>query len=214
MTFLWKCPDEKVAATKSKVLESSQFQFKFKGNRIQHQFNEAQSDRVEKAIDKIKKGESGAALTKLEEVQKEFKQRNKYIKIADKPEYGWKVVEEYQSEALVDNEEDGKKLKQAVKVVAAKSKMAFKPNRESARKSGAPYDQRKRAPETYPNPYHSNNFSNFRPYSQARYNRFSAATGPRTTDICFSCGKHGHWRRNCTEWFSKSATNKASGSTQ
>ncbi len=206
--------DEKIATTKTQVLDSNKTQLKFKGNRIQLEFNEKQSDRVEKAIKRVQSGDTTGAISELKQVQKEFKVRNKHIKLADKSEHGWKVVEEYQAEVLAEDSDDEKKIKSAIKSAAAKSKSTYKPSREASRRANMPYsDPRKRGAETYPNPQSgAANSSNFR-----RFSRFTPISGPRQSDICFTCGKHGHWRRNCQEWYQAYKTTnstKTSGATQ
>ena len=69
-------------------------QLKFKGNKIQYEFNVGQLERVEFALTKIEKGETQSAVDSLKKVISEFKTRNKHIKFADKSEHGWKVVDE------------------------------------------------------------------------------------------------------------------------
>ena len=192
--------DDALSAQKSKVLESSKVQLKFKGNKIQYEFNIEQLERVESALAKIEKGEIQSATDSLKKVVSEFKTRNKHIKLADKSEHGWKVVDEYKTEELAENSEDEKRIKSAIKSAAAKSKSKPRVNKNRAH----PYY--KKAPETYPNPDTRGN--NFRRYTPG-YRYTSASVN---NDICFGCGKTGHWRRNCPATFKSSA--KDSHSTQ
>ncbi len=48
--------DDALVANKKQVLKSSKVDWKFRGNKLQHEFNEEQKERVQKAILKIKKG--------------------------------------------------------------------------------------------------------------------------------------------------------------
>ncbi len=48
--------DDALVASKKQVLKSSKVDWKFRGNKVQHEFNEEQKERVQKAILKIKKG--------------------------------------------------------------------------------------------------------------------------------------------------------------
>ena len=124
---------------------------------------------------------------------KELNNRNKLIKLADRSEHGWKVVEEYETEELAEDSDDEKKIKSAIKSAAANQKS--KPSKFQPRR--APYY--KRAPETHPNPATATSGHNFRRFNQ-QYHRLpsSSPAMPRPADLCFACGKPGHWRRNCT----------------
>ena len=68
----------------------------------------------------------------------DIKLRNKHIKIADKSEGGWKVVDEYKTEetswTIVDDE---KRIKAARKAVAANARDDKKKSRQYKR--SAPY---------------------------------------------------------------------------
>ena len=191
--------DDALSVQKSKVLESSKVQLKFKGNKIQYEFNVEQLERVEFALTKIEKGETQFAVDSLKKVISEFKTRNKHIKLADKSEHGWKVVDEYKSEELADNSEDEKRIRSAIKSAAAKSK----PKSRIHKNRALPYQYAKRAPETYPNP--DARSGNFRRYNAGhRYQTSSFSASPYATDICFGCGKAGHWRRSCPATFKNS----------
>ncbi len=178
--------DEALTKTKKQVRDNAKVELKFKGNRIQYEFNVDQLEKVEKAITKIEKGDSQGAVVELKAVVSEFQTRNKHIKLADKSEHGWKVVDEYKSEKLADDSDDEKRIKNAIKSAAAKAKA--KPKSQKGR--AHPY---RRPAETHPNPERSSSFR--------RYNGVSRfqAPGPSTAanDYCFGCGKIGHWRRSC-----------------
>ena len=184
--------DDALSTTKSQVLENAKIHFKFKGNRVQHEFNINQKEKVEKALMRIKKGDMPTAISQLNSVISEFNTRNKLIKLAHKSEHGWKVVDEYQAEELADNSDDEKRIKSAIKSAAAKQKA--KPAKVGRRPT--PYPRR---PETFPNldSGTAGHSGNFRRYFQ--FNRYPAASvgRPRSTDFCFACGKAGHWRRSC-----------------
>ena len=90
-SIYWRC----IVCPKIKGFENSKVQLKFKGNKIQYEFNVGQLERVEFALTKIEKGETHhSAVDSLKKVISEFKTRNKHIKLADKSEHGWKVVDE------------------------------------------------------------------------------------------------------------------------
>ncbi|XP_030839464.1 uncharacterized protein LOC105439618 [Strongylocentrotus purpuratus] len=134
-----------------------------------------------------------SATLELSKVEEEIAKRNKLIRIADKSEDGWKVVDEYLSEELASDSDDEKKIR------AAQSRAASKRRRTKAPKGKTPYQRVRRpmAPESHPNP----ESGSFRRYlTQSRPQLGQAGGGfrqPRGTDLCFACGKPGHWRRNC-----------------
>ena len=73
----------RLAQTKQEVIDSTQSKIKFKGNRIQHDFNVKQKDHVDVVLENLKKGvTSNTDIEHLEAVSKGIKSRNKLIKIA------------------------------------------------------------------------------------------------------------------------------------
>ena len=194
--------EDEFSAAKSKVLESTKYKFKWKGNEVQFNFNSKQKEGVDKAIQKIQKGETAPAISELQKVKTEFDSRNKLIKLADKTEHGWKVVDEYEKEELAADSGDEKRIKKAIKDAAAKQNLN-KPKKATNPRRFAPYNSRS-APETAPNPYSHN----FRRFSGMRQQ--STYGSARPTDICFGCGKYGHWRRNCPG-YGKTTTDKNTG---
>ena len=197
--------DEALTATKKQVREK--VELKFIGNRIQYEFNIEQKEKIEKAIGKIQKGDGVAAITELKAVVSEINTRNKHIKLADRSEYGWKVVDEYKSEELADNSDDEKHIRSAIKSAAAKSKAKPKTQTRRAHPYSYSHACRTQAPETYPNP-DSYSSGSFRRYNN--WNRYSVASTStaRPGDYCFSCGKTGHWRRNCPVKTAKEQNNQ------
>ena len=197
--------DNALSSTKSQVLESaresakSASSFKFKGNRIQFEFNVKVKEKIESALTKIEKADTAAASLDLKGALDEIKVRNKHIKLADKNE-SWKVVDEYKAEELADNAEDEKRIKAAVKAVASKKPI-----------KGSKKGQFRNAPYHFPSgsrrsdAYHQSNMDpNFRGYMQQnRFQFTSSRTGsarrlPKPTDICFRCGNKGHWQTSCS----------------
>lgn len=64
--------DDALTNTKHQVLVSAKVQLKFKGNRVQYEFNEKQKEKVEKALAKLKKGDFSSTSQVLEEVVKDL----------------------------------------------------------------------------------------------------------------------------------------------
>ncbi len=175
--------DDEFEAAKTKVIQSSKNKFKFKGNETQYNFNEKQKEGVEKAVSKIQKGESAAAVADLEQVIKDINYRNKLIKLADKSDLGWKVVEEYEKDDLAENSGDEKRIKKSFKDAEAKNnnlkrKKAFSARRVQCFKRSAPI-------ESPSSPF----YPGFRRSTQMQGAGFRQARVPKPTDICFACGR-------------------------
>ena len=69
--------------------------FKFKGNKRQYDFNLDILEGVKVAIDLIEKRKESKALKSLDKVVEALNGRNKLIRMADKSQAGWDIVEEY-----------------------------------------------------------------------------------------------------------------------
>ena len=119
--------------------------------------------------------------------------RQKIIKLADKSEFGWATVQEYVSDELADDEGDASKIKKAEKRAAVKIKtLQEKKRKTSSKVSSTP------APPSFSASRPGSSFgsfpsasSYFRPQSRYSYNSF------RASDLCFRCGKRGHWATFC-----------------
>ena len=82
--------DNALSYTKSQVLESARVSaksassFKFKGNRIQFEFNVKIKEKVDSALLKIEKGDTAMATSELKAALDDIKVRNKHVKLAVK----------------------------------------------------------------------------------------------------------------------------------
>ena len=110
--------DEAVQRAAKKAKRDKSFSFKKKGHQEQSDFNEHVCECVEKAQDKIVKRplEQSAldnAKRAVDEGPRLISERQKLIKIADRSEYGWGVVAEYQADGLASGSDDERKLEKA-----------------------------------------------------------------------------------------------------
>ena len=80
---------------------------------IQHEFNEDQPRLVEKALNYLKHDNKKKSKSKLKEVRKNLKKRNKFVKIAKKSPEGWNTVEEYETDNVTWDTANEKGLKKA-----------------------------------------------------------------------------------------------------
>ena len=109
---------------------------------------------------------------RIKEAIKKLKKRNKLIRMADKSKAGWKLVEEYLTDEIASGPEDGKKIKKCEKI--ALQKIAD--------------EKEKKKKQT--NERNSKPSERFRNASQRKGKA-------RENDICFRCGKKGHWGQDC-----------------
>ena len=117
---------------------------------------------------------------------------------------GWTAVDEYLSDEIASNSEDEKRIRQANQRASRKKRMASKNPKPAKRYHQAPHQA----------PYPSDNFSSsnfFRGFMQPRRFQAGASTsswgyGPKPTDLCYACGKAGHWRRNCPQFSASRAS--------
>jgi len=108
-----------------------------------------------------------------------LKNRQKAIRLADRSELGWAVVNEYGEDDLAEDSDDEKRMARAV--AAAEKKAAQQKKRKAGR--GAAMQNRPDAAFRAP-----------RPTADTGYPvpRMTRPVGP-----CFGCGEIGHLRRNC-----------------
>ena len=103
--------------------------FKKRGNECQYKANEEVKERLDVAASYQDRVEAASGRDQLDLVKKEIAEgtsflarRQKLIKLADRSESGWAVVEEYDADVLADDSDDEKKIEKAEK--AAERKLA------------------------------------------------------------------------------------------
>ena len=96
--------------------------FKFEGNKKQYDFNSDILERVKDAIDLIEKRKESKALKSLDKVVEVLNGRNKLVRMADKSQAGWDIVEEYLTDDLASDSDDEKRIRQAEAIWSSKEK--------------------------------------------------------------------------------------------
>ena len=168
---------------KSKV---STHRFKYKGNENQHNFNSVILEDLERIAENLEDGIVSGTKRDVAEAISKIKERNKMLVLAETSPGGWDTVKEYMGGNLADDSEDEKRMR------AAESRALAKRKRERPTASTRTASSREdifRFAEYPPIP----------PEKKRSFNRQQLQPQPqlRQSDVCYQCGKTGHWKRNC-----------------
>ena len=108
-----------------------------------------------------------------------LKDCQKAIRLADRSELGWAVVNEYREDELAEDSDDEKRI---AKVVATAERKAAKLRKKShSGRKGYNQSQPADAPSRAPR----------------QESGYQGPRIPRVVGLCFSCGEMGHLRRSC-----------------
>ncbi|XP_072166153.1 uncharacterized protein [Diadema setosum] len=193
--------EKKLSAASTELQQlkrASELSFRFKGNRVQFEFNSSLQEKLEKGVALLEEGKHVAALSKLKEGIADIRKRKKLFRLADKSDAGWSAVDEYLSDDLASDSEDEKRIRQAQARAARKRKSSR--NIPAAKGKPPKSDGYRTA-----SPSSGHFFRGFSGKSRYAYGGTGnsslgwrgASSGPKSTDFCFACGKQGHWRRGC-----------------
>ena len=170
--------------------------FKKKSNEKQFQFNEEVREKL--SVASVSLATAPPSVEKAKEALKEgealISARQKVIRIADRSEFGWATVEEYEEDELADNSDDEKRLYRAELRAGRKVKAAAAKNRK--KKDGLKKEWRPRSvgplDSQSPSSSHVQQSSSSTSIAATRTIPTVQGLGP-----CFLCGKMGHYRRAC-----------------
>ena len=110
------------ASVAKKLKEYSDITFKYEGNKQQHKFNCSLIEQVGLAQKALERKRHSQVKEHLEELEKFITKRNKLIRLADKSDAGWDLVNEYLSDELASGSEDEKRIRKAEQTALRKKK--------------------------------------------------------------------------------------------
>ena len=105
-------------------INKSSYQFRHKGNKVQHNFNSTIDESITAAkqeLARLKPTEKGQqeclkkAEAHLDEGKKALEKRQKHIMVVDRSNYGWSTVQQYNINPLAADSEDEKRLEKTRK---------------------------------------------------------------------------------------------------
>ena len=169
--------------------------FKKKTHEKQFCFNEDVREKISSAANSLDTMPPAVERAKeaLKEGERLLVARQKAIRIADRSEFGWATVDEYEEDELAENSDDEKRLYRAEMRAGRKLKAAAAKNRkrkEFIRKEWRPKAQLQTGSPTT---------SDAGSVSSQRSSSSSSGSIPVVHGLgpCFLCGKMGHFRRSC-----------------
>ena len=172
--------------------------FRLESHRIQFEFNSEIEEGLEKISTGIRQQDAGLCNSLIAKL----KRRNKLIKVADRSPGGWTTVREYEEPSLCGSDsEDDRKLKQAE--TRAIKKIKFSNSKPSTVQSSSFYNGAEKSsslfmPADVPRPGANFQFSGGTTWGRGRGPfQFRGERQPTASDICFTCGLTGHFRRSC-----------------
>lgn len=198
-----KSQEEAVEKAAKRARLEKAYKFKKRGHQAQSEFNDHVAECMERATTAVaRRPTDESTLAKAKEALEEglvlIASRQKLIKIADRSEFGWAVVAEYEADDLASGSEDERRLEKAEKAAEKKSLKKRKATAGASSRGGAtkmPY----RSPAAVTSG------------QQVAFNRFQAGVPSQQTSVkasvrpigavgpCYGCGEMGHLKRSCTK---------------
>ena len=163
------------SARPSKRLKIEASTLKKPGNQYKFQHGVKVLEKFESALESLGHNQVDKAKEALKEGIALVQQRIKLIRIADKSEFGWETVNQYEADELASDSEDDKRIYRSEKRAEKKLK-----------------DKKRKKPQS-------------RPASQASvFQPIPAITSSRPTERanlgpCYACGKFGHLQFKCPQ---------------
>ena len=128
--------EETLELVAKKLKREPELQLSRKGNEKQFTCNESVNDAIQSATSLLEKVKPTAAQDtvilknakeQLQEGTRAIAERQKHIRLVDRSDYGWQLVEAYQqADTLAENEKDTKNIEEAEKAVELKNRQKRK----------------------------------------------------------------------------------------
>ena len=171
--------------------------FRLESHRIQFEFNLD----IQEGLERIASWVRQKDVDLCKDLISKLKKRNKLIKVADKSLRGWTTVREYEEPSLCGSDsEDDRKLKQAEARAIKKIKLSHKPSTVQAHPN---YNGIEKSSSHFMSSDVSRSGASFQFNGGPAWGRgrgafpFRGQRQATASDICFSCGLTGHFRRSC-----------------
>ena len=195
--------EEALQKASKRARREKSYVFKKRGHQAQSEFNDRVADCLERASEEMSRrpaDESGLAKAKeaLDEGLRMIANRQKLIKIADRSEYGWGVVAEYEADDLASGSEDEKRLEKAEKAAERKAFKKRKIAAGASSRSGGARPAKTAMGNLQQLPM--GRFSAGGPSQQPTQSMRIQARPVQAVGPCFMCGELGHLKRACTKW--------------
>ena len=156
---------------------------------------------IQEGLERIVSGVRQKDVDLCKDLISKLKKRNKLIKVADKSPGGWTTVHEYEEPSLCcSDSEDDRKLKQAEARAIKKIKFSRKPSTVQAypNHNGIEKSSSHFMPSDVFSPRASFQLNGGPAWGRGRGAfPFRGQRQATASDICFSCGLTGHFRRSC-----------------
>lgn len=136
-------------------------------------------------------------MAKLSEAEKILNKRIKLVKLADRSEFGWQTVEEYESDDLASDSEDDKKIKKAEAAVREKRKRSQQDNAGPSKRLAMDKDRKRSWFPASSNNHFNRTSAGVATIGNRQSMFFRTKRRQTAQDICYSCGEKGHWRADC-----------------
>ena len=142
--------------------------FKHKGNERNYLFNLGLAERIEESVSLVKDKDNDTAAKTLKNCLETVRKPNKLIRLVDKSEADWAIVDKYQTDELASDTDDDRKIRRAEKAALEKKKQwktqSRRPHPQSSGNNPGTSGYLPIADKSVPNPSPMGQRHNFRGY--------------------------------------------------